>query len=163
MPPSSPPPLWAPALAGFIFFVCIWLAVTSLLAWLSGWRALARGFAADSEPEGKVFRRQVVYMGRISENGATCLIVAQRGLYLYAFVLFRAFRPPLLIPWEKVRLAGERRLWRWTAYELDLGAVSTVRVKQQAYDAIRRHLPPESPATGLSAPPSPPGSRRTRG
>ena len=53
-----------------------------------------------------------------------------------AHPLFRFRRPPLLVPWPEVRYVGERRmLWR-RAWVLDLGGITTVAVKKEAYVAI---------------------------
>ena len=124
-------PLWFP-----FAFVGLWLLISTILSELSGWRRLADRFAAGSRPSGKRLRRQVTAVGLTGENGVTGLILTPEGLYLYTHPLFRFRRPPLLVPWPEVRYVGERRmLWR-RAWVLDLGGITTVAVKKEAYVAI---------------------------
>lgn len=133
--PTSEFPLWFP-----FAFLGLWLLVSTILSELSGWRRLADRFAAGSRPAGQRLRRQVTGVGLTGENGVTGLIVTPEGLYLYAHPLFRFRRPPVLVPWPEVRYVGERRmLWRRTRV-LDLGAITTVTVKQEAYAAIEPYI-----------------------
>ena len=124
-------PLWFP-----FAFVGMWLLVGAILSELSGWRRLADRFATGSRPEGKRLRRQVTGIGLTGENGVTGLILTPEGLYLYAHPLFRFRRPPVLVPWPEVRYVRERGMLWWRARVLDLGGITTVAVKKEAYEAI---------------------------
>ena len=119
-----------------VFFVLMWLGVGTMLAELSGWPRLARTFPGGARPDGQRLRRQVVKIGSVNENGVTGIVVSAAGLYLDTMFLFRFRRPPVLIPWNLVRPLTERRfLWyRW--HELDLGGITTISVRPEAYEAI---------------------------
>jgi hypothetical protein len=130
-------PIWFP----FVFLL-VWLAVTGMLALVSGWVSLARTYRAATRPEGIRLARQVTSVGLVPENGVTDITVATEGLYLSAFPVFRFLRPPLLIPWCDVRIDGNNNVVWLRRYQLDLGSTGTITVKRRAYDAIRPHLVP---------------------
>lgn len=95
-----------------VFFVVLWTGVTMLLAYLSGWRALARRFRGRlSAPEDAVdfasgsIRRWVPVRYRSVLN----VSAGRDGVGLSVFPLFAPANPPLAIPWEAV---GECRAWR---------------------------------------------------
>lgn len=94
-----------------VFFAVMWTGVTMLLAYLSGWRALARRFRGRlSVPEDEVgmasgsIRRWVPVRYRSVLN----VSAGREGVGLSVFPLFALANPPLAIPWEAV---GECRAW----------------------------------------------------
>jgi len=139
-------PSWLLPLLFPLFFVGVWLGVCSLLALLSGWPALAAHFKAAGRPAGETVKRQVRAVGRVGEKGVTQMILSEAGLYLYANPLFRVLRPPLLLPWPRVRFVRERRLPFLTAYEFDLAGLTTLTVLRQGYEAINKFAPGDSSA-----------------
>ena len=144
--PSLLPTIIA-ALTGLLLVAAVWLLVTTLLSALSGWPALAAAFPGGPIPDGERLRGQVLGLGLVRENNVTTLVPCARGLYLYAMILFRLRRPPVLVPWSQVRYRDSRRLlWsRW--YVLDLGGVTSIRVRQRLGPILRAHgvaLPAEN-------------------
>ncbi|MCB1608457.1 MAG: hypothetical protein KDI71_15925 [Xanthomonadales bacterium] len=94
------------ALAAMLVF---WTGVLWLLAGLSGWRALARRFEAEREPEGERFSMASGGLGQVRFNGVLRVWVGERGLGLGCLMpaAFGAM-PTLLLPWRELR-AVERR------------------------------------------------------
>ncbi|MHB8413786.1 MAG: hypothetical protein ACYDDA_12090 [Acidiferrobacteraceae bacterium] len=100
----------------FLLFVALWLGLSGLLSYLSGWRRLAARFRATKELEGERFRFASGAIG-----SSTCLPVSYRGCLLFTvgsagFRLalafpFRFLSPPLFIPWAQVESVTERRHW----------------------------------------------------
>jgi hypothetical protein len=132
------------------FFVGAWLVVSAILSEVSGWPALARRYPGGPRPEGKRLRGQVVGIGAVSENSVTVLIPTDRGLYMYAIVLFRFHHPPVMLPWSDVHYAGERKLawWRWVVLDIgSIGASTTLRIRPRAYAAIEPYLAPRRDRT----------------
>ena len=129
---------------GFPFaFAALWFFVTYVLADKSGWRILARKYATDSKPEGQRFRRQVYKFGEVPENGVTTLVVSQNGLYLAPFILFRAGRHPIMIPWRAVTgVVHGQTWWGHDWYNLNVEGVTLIRVGQKAFDSMAAFLPP---------------------
>jgi len=132
-------PLWFAA-----FFLVAWVAVTVLLAVLSGWPSLARRFRTGDRPSGTPMRGQVSRIGLVTERNVTGLVVSDRGLYLWALWPFRLLRPPLLIPWSAIRSVRERPVLWMPTYVVDVGASVEIALRKKAYDAIRPFLPPNA-------------------
>lgn len=94
-------PLWFPAL---------WLAVSFVLAHVSGWAALARRFRTTARPTAGLRRWISGQLGPFVRYGGVLQVAtAPEGLFLSVFWPFRAWQPALLVPWEQVRLAEERQ------------------------------------------------------
>ena len=135
-------PIWFP-----FAFAGLWYFINFMLADRSGWRLLVRKYAADARPEGEVFRRQVYKFGDGPENGVTKIIVSRGGLYLTPFFPFRAGRAPLLIPWRAVTgVVHGQTLWGRDWYNLDVDAVTLIRVGPKAFAAMSGYLPPPTEA-----------------
>lgn len=131
----EPFPLWLVPLFP-LFFVGMWLGVCALLAYLSGWPSLAAHFRAAARPAGEPLKGQVAGVGWVGENRVTHMIVSEAGLYLYVNPLFRILRPPLLLPWSRVRFQRERRFLFLSSYVFDLAGITTITVKRRGYEAI---------------------------
>ena len=120
-------------------FVGLWFIVTTLLATISGWTDLAATFPAASRPSGQTLRRLVLKVGAIGEKGATTLVPTPDGLYLESHPLFRFRRPAVFLPWNRIRFVElHRMLWQRSA-TLDLGGVTTMRVRDAVFPILRAH------------------------
>ena len=121
-------------------FVVAWIGLDYLFSVQSGWRVLAAKFRSGGKPVGPRVRWQVVRFGPIPEAGVTNMIPTAQGLYLYAGVLYRSFRPPLLIPWPLIALAREvRELW-WRRYEIAIAGATRIRMSRHAYRRLEPFL-----------------------
>jgi len=110
--PSIPP---AFSIALFLIgFPLLWLFVTGLLSYLSGWRSLAKKFRADVPPSGDSYRFVSGSLGMriFPVNYSTCLFVtvAPAGIHLSILFLFRFLSPPLLIPWKSIESVVDSRI-----------------------------------------------------
>jgi hypothetical protein len=123
-------------------FVGFWLLISRLFAELSGWTLLARRYRhLGPRPTGTRLSGQVVGLGPVRENGATKVLLASEGLHLERNPLFRFGHPPILVPWAAVQyVSAGRFLWRrW--HSLQLAGLTTLRVKDRAYEALAPYLP----------------------
>ncbi|MFN8646766.1 MAG: hypothetical protein U0104_08390 [Gemmatimonadales bacterium] len=138
MSPADLAPVVAVPLA-LLLFAGFWAAVTSFLAYLTGWPALAAEFPGGAVPEGERLRGMVYGFRRVNENRVTTLVPTTAGLYLYPMLPFRLARPPVLVPWNRVRYESERSfLWaRW--HDIDLAGITTMRVAPALLPVLRRH------------------------
>jgi len=127
-------PLFVP-----LFFIGLWLFISALFAFGSGWWSLARRFRAAARPEGQEVVGQVKKMGLLRENRITHLIVSESGLYLYPSLLFRFLHPALLIPWSRVGQAQKIKTLWWHTYSFDLDSTTSMSVTEDAYQAMRRY------------------------
>jgi hypothetical protein len=126
----------APALFPALF-LGLWLAVTSVLSILGGWRGLSERFQAPEEfklqPEDR-FRGRSLQMrgfGVFPVNYSNCITIGitDQGFYLVPFFIFRFLHRPLLIPWPDVTGYEEGySLWlRWSELVLR-GTETRIRV-----------------------------------
>jgi hypothetical protein len=82
------------------------------------------------------------------------LIIAGEGLFLVPVIFFRFRRPALLIPWRDIGwVRACRELW-FTVYELDLGGITSIRIRKKAYERMKRFVP----APGIGPTSTPPGT-----
>ena len=132
---------WPAVLFAVLLFVPIWSTVTALLSRLSGWPSLASRFPAIPEaPAGESVRGQVLGVGMVRENNVTTLIASPAGLHLSAMFLFRLGRPPVLVPWSEVRHVSERTWFGSRSHVLDLGGITTIRLKDKGYRMMESNI-----------------------
>jgi hypothetical protein len=98
-----------------IAYICSSLLTCFLGAQLSGWRELAKYYRSDAPFEGERWRFRSCNMRLLTHYGGCVTVGANEyGLYLTLFSLFRIGHPPLLIPWNEVRLKmGKTIVWEW--------------------------------------------------
>lgn len=111
-------------------FVLIWSGVVYLLAWLSGWRRLARRYRTDHKPSGPSMSSFVAMLGPVSYRGVLTIQTAPEGLYLSIMLFFRLGHPPLLIPWSAIKRQGidQGLLIKWLALDLGEPPLATLRL-----------------------------------
>jgi hypothetical protein len=100
---SKHPPLFALA------FVVLWLVVTAMVAYTSGWPGLAERFRATQPASGERFRFVSGSMGPASFGSCLFVTVGETGLHLSILFAFRFCCPPLFIPWSAVESVEEKR------------------------------------------------------
>ncbi len=103
----------------FLTFVLLWFASTGLLAYWSGWAALARKYAASTAVSGERHLFSSGSMGRkyLPVRYGNCLFVTTNGEGLHLAILFpfRFLSPPLFIPWSRFE-SGEKRQFLFFPY-----------------------------------------------
>jgi len=86
---------------GIALFAAIWMAVSLILSFVGGWRALAREYRAPhTVPAGGWVERRAVFSGRARYKNALRLRADGTGIYLSAAFPFRIGHPPLFFPWQ---------------------------------------------------------------
>lgn len=100
-------PLWFLAA-----FVALWCLLSAVLAYGGGWRSLVRRYRGRPAPGA---RSVTVASGSFSGLGAhygNCLTVSVSpdGIGLSVLPPFRAFHPPVLIPWSAIERTES---WKW--------------------------------------------------
>lgn len=100
-----------------IIFPAWWIVIMCLIAFLGGWRRLAKTYAARAEPSGEKLRFQSMRLGLTRYNGALTFVFAAQGLYMAAWGIFRPGHTPLLIPWSDIRYAGAKKIV-WVTFEV---------------------------------------------
>jgi len=101
--------IWIAALLPLV----LWLVVSRISAGMSGWRTLARRFAATAPIRGERLRFGSGAMGRlplpIRYSRCLSIVVGPAGLGLSLMLLFRFGAKPLFIPWPEIESVEEVR------------------------------------------------------
>ncbi len=89
------------------------MAVAGLLAFLSGWRRLAKRYRPTAQIDGERFYFASAKMGLVpwfKINYGACLIitVGKTGIYVSIFMPFRLFCPDFFLPWSEVESVEEQ-------------------------------------------------------
>ena len=95
-----------------LIFIFCWIALSILIAQLSGWARLARHYRDDAPLDGVRFRFQSAGM-RYGTNYSGCLTVGvnRKGFYLAVWFLFRFGHPPLVVPWRDITMTEHKRFF----------------------------------------------------
>lgn len=100
------------------------LIVFFCLAYLSGWRRLARQYPRQERPNRESFFCRSAWIGYhgVSYNACVRIIPDDAGIYVYT--LYFPFHPPFLGPWREVAMKQSKH-WFWgDQEELTIGGES---------------------------------------
>lgn len=123
-----------------LFFVALWLAVTTILALLSGWFKLTAEFPDQSIEPILRLRGQSGTMGLgVGMRGILILSVCPTGLRVGMMRIFGPFCRDFFVPWESIAVVRKTVLFRPVA-KLQLGnpVVGTLSIPTHAADRIAR-------------------------
>ena len=86
-----------------LYVIALWVIVGFVISRM-GWHQFAKKYASVTRPLGRSFHCQIVWFGSIfaSYRNAVRIVISDAGIYFYPIILFRAFHPPFLVPWDKV-------------------------------------------------------------
>ena len=112
-------PLWFP-----FYFIGFWLLISTLLAFVSGWRFLAIKYRAEGTTIGRTFYFVSASIGDswFPVNYRNCLTfaVGEKGFYVEPLLVFRFLSPRLFIPWTKVEMVDIASHWFVPSFRLKL-------------------------------------------
>ena len=110
----------------FVGFVCIWIIISALISYLGGWWSLSQYYHSRPSNIRKKWLFQTAAM-RFMTGYGNCLnvCVTDRGLLLSVFFIFRFGHPPLLIPWEDIRVE-KFNSWMMKGIRLNFSKVPNV-------------------------------------
>lgn len=152
MPPSEAP--FPPLLFG-LFFIGMWLFISTLLGAVSGWFSLMRRFPQQADAELLRLSGLSGQMGAVRLNGILRLTAGEKGLRVGMWRLFGPFSRDFLVPWAQL---GVRRKnsWGMPMVELELGQPAAGRLTITAQLGNRLALAAGSrwPERYVPAPPS---------
>ena len=104
--------LWLPQLGFVLAALGIWLGVTFLLSYISGWAFLAEHYRAARPYAGRYERIRSSQMGPLGPFGgarnAVNVGIEPEGLHLRMFILFRINCRDLFIPWRDITVTRGR-------------------------------------------------------
>jgi hypothetical protein len=139
-----------PAICFPLFFATLWLAVTTVLALVSGWFRLMTTFPDQlSEPSLRL-RGQSGTMGSgVAMHGILTLSICQAGLRIGMVRLFGPFCRDFLVPWDVTSVSRKSFLF-WPMARLEFGhpIVGTLRVSAHVANRLARAAGHSWPETG---------------
>lgn len=129
-------PLWFP-FAFPLFFVVIWLLVTTIVGVTSGWFGLQQWYADDRSDEPLLkLKRQSGVMGGLAINNALILAACHSGLSVRMSRILAPFQRPLLVPWSEIEAEPSRSFFT-PMVKLSLGKPSNGTLKIPAHSWAR--------------------------
>jgi hypothetical protein len=145
---------WWPPLGFLLLFVAMWLAVTFLLSYISGWAFLAERYRAKQRFAGRYERIRSSQMGRLgpfgSARNALYAGVDDAGLHLRMFVLFRVNCPDLFVPWREITVSrGKSFFVDYVEFRFREAPKIGVRIYGKAGEVIRAMAGPAWPAEAM--------------
>ena len=103
------------------YVIALWVIVGFVISRM-GWHQFAKKYASVTRPLGRSFHCQIVWFGSIfaSYRNAVRIVISDAGIYFYPIILFRAFHPPFLVPWDKVVGVIKRKRFFIVSQELKI-------------------------------------------
>lgn len=132
--------------------VALWLLVAAVISYIGGWTTLAKRFRFTTPFRGEKWSCRSGHMRWIAGYG-NCLTLGcnQQGLYLAIMPLFAFRHPPLLIPWDEIKISRTRIVFfRYVRFglgrELDIPLYVHARLADKLRRAAAMHWPIEQVA-----------------
>jgi hypothetical protein len=144
-------PVGWPQFAFILFFAGMWLTVTWLLSYVSGWAFLARHYRAARPFAGRYERIRASQMGPLGPFGgarnALYVAIDPQGLHLRMFILFRVNCRDLFIPWDEITVTRGRSFFMdFVEFHFRQAPRIGVRIFGKAGDVIKALAGPAWPA-----------------
>ncbi|HXG80810.1 MAG TPA: hypothetical protein VNJ05_03330 [Sphingomicrobium sp.] len=120
-------------------FIGMWLLVTTLLGFMSGWFSLQQWYADDGNEEPLIrLGWQSGSMG-LGVSFSSCLTLASRrdGLSVKVWRIFGPFQRPLLIPWRDIAAEPKRVLfWRMMRLSFGRPPVGSLKISERTWNRL---------------------------
>ena len=127
-----------------VFFVGTWFSVLFILSRMGGWTELSEKYRCD-EPRVSSWRCvQFAKFGLVSYKRCLWIAAASDGMYLKTgpLFLFRAFHPPLRIPWSAIKGVEEQKYWWMDVCEIQVNNPPVrIVLERSALSESERFLP----------------------
>ena len=112
------------------YFAALWVGVGYWIALVGGWRLLAKRFRTQGTFAGEKWNMQSAGMRYLSNyNNALTVGADSTGLFIVPFILFRAWHPPLFVPWTEISVTHTTQLFFFKLVELRLGRSEQIPFK----------------------------------
>jgi hypothetical protein len=121
-----------------LFFAAIWIGVTSLLGFLSGWFTLMQQFPDRDEKPLLQLNWQSGFMGSLPVNFRNVLKigVCPSGLRIGVVRILGLFSRDFFVPWHAMT-AARKEWWMWQVTEFSFGRPQTGKLMLYASTADR--------------------------
>jgi hypothetical protein len=122
-----------------IFFVLMWLIVTTMLGFISGWYTLMKVYPDHSEEPLHTFARQSGSINFVGMRSILNLSVCTSGLRIGIMRIFGIFCRDFLVPWNAISVIRKDRVLRKVA-QLSFGTppIGNLTIRAEVADRIAR-------------------------
>jgi hypothetical protein len=122
-----------------LFFVLLWLAVTTILGFISGWFVLMKSYPDRPENPLRTFAGQSGYIGRVSMRSILHLSVCPSGLRLGVMRMFGVFCRDFFVPWNAISVTRKDRvLWKEAKISFGQPAIGTLTIPAEVANRLAR-------------------------
>jgi hypothetical protein len=126
-------------------FVGMWIFVCFIISRM-GWIRFATAYPSHYRPPGRSFSVPAATFGGAGARYSNVVraVATEVGLYLYSFLLFRAFHPPFTLPWSSIdRVEAYSFLWSrgYMLHIKDEAGSFQMHVGHKLADELRRFVP----------------------
>jgi len=139
-----------------VFFVGMWLLITTLIGFMSGWFGLQQWYADDGSEEPLLkLRGQSGRMGfGVQLNNCLTLSACGSGLGISIWRIFSPFQKPLKVPWSEIEAEPSSSFFM-PMVKLHLGKPSngTLKISAQSWHKL---VAAAGPAASVQIPDAPP-------
>ena len=122
-----------------LFFVVMWITITTLLGFLSGWFVLMRTYPDRAEAPLQSFSRQSGSMNLVGMRSVLNLSPCPSGLRLGIMRLFGPFCRDFLVPWDEISIVRKDRFFMKVA-QISFGrpAIGKLTIPADGADRLAR-------------------------
>jgi len=122
------------------FFFGLWFLTIYVIS-KTGWSKLAAQYKTLEKFEGAKITFASAGIGIASYNNALILKYNDEGLYLKPIFLFRAFHPPLFIPWKEITKVNDKKIFFTSLKELSIGnpLITTIKFKPSTFEKFENN------------------------
>jgi hypothetical protein len=135
--------------AFIVFFALVWLLVSVILGYSSGWYSLMRIYPDLPNEEGlDVLTGESGMVGPVSMHGILKLSPCRSGLRVGMMRLFGPFSRDFLVPWNTISVSRKTMLgWRYA--ELSFGTNGRLRITDLLANRLWQIVPQSWPEKGM--------------
>jgi hypothetical protein len=124
-----------------VFFVGMWLLVTTVLGFMSGWSSLARRFPDRSEAALLKIGSQSGVMGPmgVGMRGILVLSACPSGLRVAIWRIFGPFSRPFLVPWDEIGVRPVKIFFRsYARLSFGRAEAGVLSIERNVWDRLAR-------------------------
>jgi hypothetical protein len=135
-----------------VYFVGLWLVVTTMLGFLSGWNRLQSRYPSDGGAPILTLRSRSGSMGMgVNMSGILTLSACPSGLRVGIWKIFGPFQRPFLVPWKDIDAAPSRSLFApMIQLRFGMPEIGRLKIDARSWELLRaaaaqentRDLPP---------------------
>ncbi len=138
----------------FVSFVGLWLTVTTVLGFLSGWYRLASQYPDRPEEPLLTLKGQSGMLGIVGMRGILNLSACPSGLRVRLMRLFGPFSPALFVPWGEISVDRKDRWFQRTAVLTFQTGGGRLSIPENAANRLASAVPAAWPEPGPFPQPS---------